>query len=135
MKKTIIQIVLCMLLIMNLCGCGAVAVSEDPAIKKPAATETDEAQENNASEELLPRPDGKEVCSYLRNIRKELAQANHIPYETEDCTFTGNCAGTCEKCDQEAAYLRDELNKIPEQDRKYPQHVLKDWKQALCSEK
>ncbi len=91
--------------------------------------------ENNSSEGLSSRPDGKEVCSYLRNIRIELAQANHIPYETEDCTFTGNCAGTCEKCDQEAAYLRDELNKIPEQDRKYPQHVLKDWKQALCSEK
>ena len=83
-------------------------------------------------EDLSPRHDGKKVCSYLRNIRVELAKANNIPFESADCDFTGNCAGTCPKCDQEAAYLRDEMNKIPEQERKYPQHILKDWEKALC---
>ena len=51
MKKTIIQTVLCLLLVVNLCGCGAVAVSEDPATEKTAATETDPAQENGAATE------------------------------------------------------------------------------------
>ena len=85
-----------------------------------------------SQEDLSPRHDGKKVCSYLRNIRVELAKANNIPFESADCDFTGNCAGTCPKCDQEAAYLRDEMNKIPEQERKYPQHILKDWEKALC---
>ncbi len=86
-------------------------------------------------ETLAPRPDGKKVCAYLRNIRMELAHANNIPYTSEPCSFTGSCAGTCPKCDQEAAYLRDELNKIPKQNRKYPQHILSDWENAVCLEK
>ncbi len=96
-------------------------------------SESDKGQET--TDDLMPRADGKEICCYLRNIRVELARANNIPFESEPCSFTDVCAGTCAKCDQEAAYLRDELNKIPEQDRKYPQHILKDWKKALCSAK
>lgn len=92
-------------------------------------------EEEKPTEDLVPRPDGKEVCSYLRNIRIELARANNIPFESEPCDFDKDCAGTCAKCDEEAAYLRDELNKIPEQDRKIPQHILSDWEEALCSAK
>ena len=94
---------------------------------------SDKVREKN--EDLVPRTDGKEVCTYLRNIRNDLAKANSIPFESEPCDFEGDCAGTCEKCDQEAAYLRDELSKIPVQERKYPEHTLTDWKKALCSEK
>ncbi len=92
-------------------------------------------KEEKHTGDLVPRPDGKAVCAYLRNIRMALARANNIPFESEPCDFEGDCAGTCEKCDQEAAFLRDELSKIPEQERKYPQHILKDWKKALCTEK
>ena len=87
------------------------------------------------TEDLMPRSDGKKVCSYLRSIRIRLAKANNIPFESEPCTFNGECAGTCEKCDHEAAYLRDELNKIPEENRKYPKQILSDWKKEICSEK
>lgn len=96
-------------------------------------TEPDKMREQ--TDALMSRSDGKEVCAYLRNIRIELAQANNISFESEPCSFTESCAGTCAKCDQEAAYLRDELNKIPEQERKYPEHILTDWKKAVCSEK
>ena len=96
-------------------------------------SKSDKGQEKN--DELMPRADGKEVCAYLRNIRIELAQVNNIPFKSEPCSFTDLCAGTCEKCDQEAAYLREELNKIPEQERKYPARLLTDWEKALCSEK
>ena len=78
----------------------------------------------------MPRPDGKEVCAYLRNMRIELARANNIPFKSEPCSFVGDCAGTCAKCDQEASDLRDKLNQIPDQERKYPQHILSDWEQA-----
>ncbi len=92
-------------------------------------------EEEKPTEDLAPRPDGKEVCAYLRNIRIDLARANNIPFDSEPCNIDGDCAGTCAKCDQEAAYLRDELNKIPEQDRNIPQHILSDWEEALCSAK
>ena len=92
-------------------------------------------EEEKPTEDLVPRPDGKEVCAYLRNIRIDLARANNIPFDSEPCNIDGDCAGTCAKCDEEAAYLRDELNKIPEQDRKIPQHILSDWEEALCSAK
>lgn len=96
---------------------------------------SNEKEEQKHTENLLPRTDGKAVCAYLRGIRNDLAKANNIPFESEPCDFKGDCAGTCEKCDQEASYLRNELDKIPNQERKYPQHILKDWKKALCSEK
>lgn len=92
-------------------------------------------EEEKPTEDLVPRPDGKEVCAYLRNIRIDLARANNIPFDSEPCNIDGDCAGTCAKCDEEAAYLRDELNKIPEQERKIPQHILSDWEEALCSAK
>lgn len=92
-------------------------------------------KDREKAEDLIPRTDGKEVCTYLRSIRNDLARANNIPFKSNPCDFDGDCAGTCEKCDQEAAYLRDELSKIPEQERKYPDYTLKDWNKALCSEK
>ena len=69
----------------------------------------------------LPRIDGKEVCNMLRRQRMELAAANNIPFESEECPSTGACAGTCPKCDEEAEYLRKCLEKIPEEKRVYPQ--------------
>ena len=69
----------------------------------------------------LPRIDGKEVCNMLRMKRIELAAANNIPFESEECPSTGACAGTCPKCDEEAEYLRKCLEKIPEEKRGYPQ--------------
>lgn len=69
----------------------------------------------------LPRIDGKEVCNMLRRRRMELAAANNIPFESEECPSTGACAGTCPKCDEEAEYLRKCLEKIPEEKRVYPQ--------------
>ena len=83
------------------------------------------------AEDLVPRPDGKSVCNYLRKLRVELAQANNIPFESKECTFEGQCAGTCAKCDSEASYLRDKLNEIPEEERKYPPNNLEDWEKAL----
>lgn len=55
---------------------------------------------------------GKEKCKLLRQIRKEIAEANGIEYIVTDCTYEGDdCRGTCPKCDSEIAYLDAELNK------------------------
>lgn len=59
---------------------------------------------------LTPRPDGKKICSELREIRRKIAEENGIPFETEPCTYDGPCAGTCPKCDEEAAYIERALS-------------------------
>lgn len=52
---------------------------------------------------------GKDKCRILKQIRKEIADANDIPYITENCKFQGNCKGTCPKCESELRYLESEL--------------------------
>lgn len=71
-------------------------------------------------EELVVRPDGKQICNMLREKRILLAKANNIPFESEFCPSIGACGGTCEKCDREVLYLAEKLNEIPENKRVYP---------------
>ncbi len=72
-------------------------------------------------ERPVARIDGKKVCNILREQRKLLAAANNIPFESAECPSIGPCSGTCEKCDMESSYLRDQLLKIPKHKRVYPQ--------------
>lgn len=54
---------------------------------------------------------GKEKCHLLRQIRREIAKANHIPYNPDDCNYPGDdCPGTCPKCDAEIRALDNLLN-------------------------
>lgn len=78
-------------------------------------------------ERVPARIDGKQICEYLRNQRIELAKANGIEFTSEDCPSIGPCAGTCAKCDQESAYLRDKLAAIPAEDRVIPDFKLTKW--------
>ena len=48
---------------------------------------------------------GKEKCEFLREIRKNMAEANGIPYEPRECNYEGECSGTCPFCEKEAANL------------------------------
>ena len=54
---------------------------------------------------------GKEVCRRLKQVRSEIARANHIPYEPHECTHEGDCMGTCPRCEQEMRYLAGELQR------------------------
>ena len=54
---------------------------------------------------------GKEKCRLLRQVRKEIAAANRIPYFPTECSYQGeDCTGTCPMCEAEARYLDRELN-------------------------
>lgn len=55
---------------------------------------------------------GKTKCRMLTECRKRIAEANHIPFEIEECTHQGDCAGTCPKCEAELRYLKDYLDKL-----------------------
>ena len=53
---------------------------------------------------------GKYVCKTLKAIRKQVADANEIQYEPTECTYEGDCLGTCPKCEQEVRYIERQLN-------------------------
>ena len=78
-------------------------------------------------ERVPARIDGKKICVYLRNQRIKLAEANGIEFSSDECPSIGPCAGTCAKCDQESAYLREKLDAIALEDRIIPDFTLTEW--------
>ena len=56
-------------------------------------------------------PKGKQTCKILKEIRKQIAAENDIHLVVEECTYQGDCKGTCPKCEAEVRYLERELEK------------------------
>ncbi len=52
---------------------------------------------------------GKEICKALKEIRRQIAWENDIPYVVSQCTYQGECRGTCPKCESELRCLEREL--------------------------
>ena len=63
---------------------------------------------------------GKRTCRLLREMRKQLAEANRIPYTPAECTSTAPCTGSCPVCEEELAYLNRERAKKPTKWQIYP---------------
>ncbi len=54
---------------------------------------------------------GKEVCEYLKTIRKQIAKENGIELEERECQYEGSCKGTCPRCDAELKQLENAVTK------------------------
>ena len=54
---------------------------------------------------------GRDKCELLNGSRQKIALKNNIELNVEECTFEGDCSGTCPKCESELEYLENELNK------------------------
>ena len=54
---------------------------------------------------------GKQTCKILKEIRKQIAAENDIELVVSECTYQGDCLGTCPKCEAEVRYLEHELEK------------------------
>ena len=52
---------------------------------------------------------GKRICAELKQIRRTIAEENGIPFEIPECTYQGECRGTCPRCESEVRYLEREL--------------------------
>lgn len=52
---------------------------------------------------------GKQTCRILKEIRRQIAEANDIEFVTSECRYKGDCFGTCPKCDAEVRYLEQQL--------------------------
>ena len=53
----------------------------------------------------------KEKCSELKKVRKTLADKLGINLNQRECTYEGECSGTCPKCKQEENILNSALLK------------------------
>ena len=52
---------------------------------------------------------GKQTCKILKEIRRQIAEANGIEFVTSECRYKGDCLGTCPKCEDEVRYLEHQL--------------------------
>lgn len=52
---------------------------------------------------------GKKTCEALRNIRQNIANVNGIEYTPAECTYQGECSGTCPRCESEMRYIERQL--------------------------
>ena len=57
------------------------------------------------------KTNGKNICKELKAIRKRVADENQIPLEQHECTYDGQCDGTCPRCEAEVKYLEQELHR------------------------
>lgn len=55
--------------------------------------------------------EGKQICKILKEIRQRIAEENDIELITSECTYKGECQGTCPKCEAELRYLEQELER------------------------
>lgn len=61
---------------------------------------------------------GRDKCELLNQIRQKIADENNIEFKIYECTFEGDCTGTCPKCESELKYLENELKKKQESGEK-----------------
>lgn len=54
---------------------------------------------------------GKQTCKILKEIRRQIAEANDIEFITSECQYHGDCLGTCPKCEAEVRYLEQQLER------------------------
>ena len=52
---------------------------------------------------------GKRICAELKQIRRNIAEENGIPLEIPECSYQGECRGTCPRCEAEVRYLEQQL--------------------------
>ena len=62
-------------------------------------------------QKMITMAKGKQTCKILKEIRKQIAAENDIKLVIEECTYQGDCLGTCPKCEAEVRYLERELEK------------------------
>lgn len=53
---------------------------------------------------------GKDKCNFLKLVRKDIAERYGLNYTSSECTYEGDCSGTCPKCDAELKELQEQLD-------------------------
>ena len=50
---------------------------------------------------------GKEKCRILKEIRRRIAEENDIALVTRECSYQGECRGSCPRCEAELRALEE----------------------------
>ena len=58
------------------------------------------------------KSNGKNICAALKQVRKQVADANGIHYTPAPCYFDGDCSGTCPACEAEVQYIESQLGRL-----------------------
>ena len=56
-------------------------------------------------QEFITPNKGRETCRYLRALRRKFIKTHHLKEKEEVCTYSGECMGTCRKCDWDSENL------------------------------
>ena len=56
------------------------------------------------------KPNGKNICAALKEVRQRVADTNGIVYRPKECHFEGDCDGTCPACEAEVRYLEQQIS-------------------------
>ena len=68
------------------------------------------SEEREQSKKRFALPSrGKVLCEVLKEVRRRSAEENDIPLEMAECTYKGECRGTCPRCEAEVRYLENTL--------------------------
>lgn len=54
---------------------------------------------------------GKRTCEVLKEVRRTIARENDITLKEHECTFEGECRGTCPYCEAEMRHIERELQR------------------------
>jgi len=52
---------------------------------------------------------GKQICKELKTLRRDIAAQNEISLHIPECTYEGECSGTCPRCEAELHTLEQAL--------------------------
>ena len=78
-------------------------------IRKMGFDRIDEFNYSPPSELSRIPKSGRKICDFLKRIRQQAAAKNNILYTPTDCSYEGECIGTCPKCEKELEFL---INRI-----------------------
>ncbi len=53
---------------------------------------------------------GKSICNILKEIRKQIADANDIEFTPSVCHHQGECSGTCPMCESEKSFIEQQIS-------------------------
>ena len=63
---------------------------------------------------IMSKNKGRRICDFLKEIRKQIACHNGIPFESEECNYLGECEGSCPKCEFELKFSESKLASLSE---------------------
>ena len=60
-------------------------------------------------QEFITPNKGKETCRYLKTLKRKFVKKHPLKYGEATCTYSGECMGTCRRCDWDSENLWEKV--------------------------